>query len=234
MKPYVCQTLHHFMLIGGYYRFGNQSLFYGQRWRPEPSDHQGPYMANFFHDYLASFHHFCLPSRMDSPQPHHKFLETAMKILKLLCLISASSLVYADTIGQYMTVANNITRMEMKADAEAQAWVRSARNVLLLTSESIWESLSIANDNANHHLFCVSDTNRMSAETMTDLIKDSYQQLNMPEAEKNQFTVAKIALLGLQKKYPCGPQASSQISVQHHGESPIKKMAHIGKMAGLL
>lgn len=150
-------------------------------------------------------------------------------LLMLIC-----PLVWADTIGQYMTVANNISRMEMKADYEAQAWVRSARNVLLLSAESIWESLNTANDNANHQLFCMSDPSVMNAEAMTDLIKTTYQNLNLPDAEKNQLTVAKVGLLGLQQKYPCGPQHSSPLTVAHHGSSPIKKMMHMGKMAGLL
>ncbi len=150
-------------------------------------------------------------------------------LLMLFC-----PLVWADTIGQYMTVANNISRMEMKADYEAQAWVRSARNVLLLSAESIWESLTTANDHANHQLFCMPDSSMMTAEAMTDLIKTTYQNLNLPEAEKNQLTVAKVGLLGLQQKYPCGPQNSAQLSVAHRGRSPMKKMMHMGKMAGLL
>jgi PIN domain nuclease of toxin-antitoxin system len=158
-----------------------------------------------------------------------------MQIIKLLCLMTFFGLSFADTIGQYMTVANNISRMEMKADAEAQAWVRSARNVLLLSAESIWESLNIANENAHHQLFCIPKTYSMTAESMTDLIKDSYQHLNISETEKNQFTVAKIALLGLQQKYPCGPSvAQPSVTLQHHGQSPVQKMVHMGKMAGLM
>lgn len=158
-----------------------------------------------------------------------------MKAIQFLLFTLIANLSFADTIGQYMTVANNINRMEMKADAEAQAWVRSARNVLLLTSESIWESLSIANDNANHQLFCVAKDTNISAETMTDLIKSSYQQLNMPESEKSQLTVAKVALLGLQQKYPCGPSSPApKVTLQHHGQSPMQKMVHMGKMAGLM
>jgi len=149
-------------------------------------------------------------------------------------LMLVSPLIWADTIGQYMTVANNISRMEMKADYEAQAWVRSARNVLLLSAESIWESLSTANDNANHQLFCMPDPSTMSAEAMTDLIKSTYQNLSLPETEKNQLTVAKVGLMGLQQKYPCGPKNETQLSLAHHGPSPVKKMMHMGKMAGLL
>ncbi len=158
-----------------------------------------------------------------------------MKAIQFLLFFLMTKLSFADTIGQYMTVANNISRMEMKADAEAQAWVRSARNVLLLTSESIWESLNIANENAQHQLFCVTKDTSISAESMTDLIKSSYQQLNMPETEKNQLTVAKIALMGLQQKYPCGSaNPAPKVTLQHHGQSPMQKMVHIGKMAGLM
>ena len=54
--------------------------------------------------------------------------------------------VHADTMGNYMSIAGNIPLMEIKADPQAQAWARSARNILILTSESIIESLNLANE----------------------------------------------------------------------------------------
>jgi hypothetical protein len=141
---------------------------------------------------------------------------------------------WADTIGQYMIIADNISRMEMKADSESQAWVRSARNVLLLTSESIWESLSIANQ--SNPLFCIPQDEAISAETMTDLIKACYHHLQLGDAEKNRLTVAQVGLMALQEKYPCKatPNAQPQITIQHRGSSPVQKMVQIGKMGALM
>ena len=141
---------------------------------------------------------------------------------------------WADTIGQFMIVSENINRMEMKADSESQAWVRSARNVLLLTSESIWESLNIANQSA--HLFCMPQDATMNAEAMTDLIKTKYQQIPGSDIDKNKLTVAQVGLMALQEKYPCKTMQSTspQVTITHHGSSPVQKMVHIGKMGALM
>lgn len=156
------------------------------------------------------------------------------RFLFVLLLINSS--VWADTIGQFMTVANSISRIEMKADSESQAWARSARNILLLTSESIWESLNAANQANQNNLFCVPKQETMSAENMTDLIKTTYLNLSMSEQEKNKLTVAQIGLIALQKKYPCGNRNTSQptITIHHRGESPVNKMIHMSKMGALM
>lgn len=42
--------------------------------------------------------------------------------LLFISLILASGYLQADTINNYMNIANNIPQMEMKADPQAQAW----------------------------------------------------------------------------------------------------------------
>jgi hypothetical protein len=157
-----------------------------------------------------------------------------MRYIYLIACLVFHTQVLADTIGQYMIIADNISRMEMKADSESQAWVRSARNVLLLTSESIWESLSLANQ--SNTLFCMPQDEAMSAESMTDLIKGCYHHLQMGETEKNRLTVAQVGLMALQEKYPCKAAANSQpqITIQHRGSSPVQKMVQIGKIGALM
>ena len=49
--------------------------------------------------------------------------------------------VHADTIKNYINIANNIPQMEIKADPQAQAWARSARQILNVTCESIQETI---------------------------------------------------------------------------------------------
>ena len=159
-----------------------------------------------------------------------------MKQLLFFAFTLISQSLWADTIGQYMAVASNINRIEMKADSESQAWVRSARNVLLLTSESVWESLNAANEGQTNKLFCCPAQESMNAEAMTDLIKNTYNNLTMNEQEKNKLTVAQVGLIALQKKYPCQIQNTSQpnVTIRHRGESPVNKMIHMGKMGALM
>jgi hypothetical protein len=164
-----------------------------------------------------------------------------MKKFSFLIALLAPVFCHADTIGHYMEIAENLPRMEIKADEQAQAWARSARNVLLLTGESIWESLRASNEvNAQNGnpLFCAPPNTQMTAESMVEMIESTYASLSMGEAEKNSLTVAQIGLIGLQKKYPCQktankPRTSSQptITIQSKGPSPLGKMLHVGSLA---
>jgi hypothetical protein len=146
-----------------------------------------------------------------------------------------STTIFADSIGHFMGIAQNIPRMEMKADSNSQAWARSARNVLLLTGESIWESLKIANQNSaqlGSPLFCVPAEQNMTAEKMYDLIQGTYQKLNLSVEDQNQMTVAQVALRGLEDLYPCQARAtrSPQITIHQRGEGVAQKMLHVSKL----
>lgn len=113
---------------------------------------------------------------------------------------------HADTIEHYMNIADNIPKMEMKADAESQAWARSARNILILTSESIAETLLLANENAKSHgspLFCIPPGTTVNALTMNELIQQTYKENSSQQADKNKMSVSQVALLGLSQRYPC-------------------------------
>jgi hypothetical protein len=120
---------------------------------------------------------------------------------------------YADTIERYMNIANNIPKMEMKADPEAQTWVRSARNVLNLTSEAIVETLTLVNASAaqqGHALFCVPADAPLNAARLNHLIQETYHQITSPSSEKDNMTVSEVALLGLTQKYPCQAQGNNR------------------------
>ena len=154
-----------------------------------------------------------------------------MKKLTVLFLMLMNLNSYADTIAHYMEIANNIPRMEMKADEQAQTWARSARNVILLSCESIWESLNIANQTQAKNgtpLFCVSNPAMINAESVADLIQYTYENLN--GQEKENLTVAQVALMGFQKRYPCAPSTNNQqsVTIQARGTSPVAKMMHMG------
>lgn len=123
-------------------------------------------------------------------------------IILALCLICNTT--NADTIEHYMNIANSIPRMEMKADSESQAWARSARNVLLLTCDSIADTLLLTNETAKqkgYPIFCMPNSGKIDPSYLNNLIQKTYKELN--DNNKNTKTVSEIALLGISKEYPC-------------------------------
>lgn len=153
----------------------------------------------------------------------------------ILSLLFSTS-TFADTVAGYMSIAENLPRMEIKADGESQAWSRSARNVLLLTSETVWEGLKAANQTATQQgkpLFCIPQDRNLSAEEMFDLINETYKQSSLSEQDKNQMSVAQLAFNGLQKRYSCTdvPKTTQEpnISVTKTQPSVVQQMVgHMG------
>jgi hypothetical protein len=132
--------------------------------------------------------------------------------LRLLIGIGLSVYGYADTIDHYMNIVNGIPQMEMKADPESQAWARSARTVLTLTCDGIADSLIIANETATQQgrpLFCLPGGTQISPEMMSNMIQQTYREFNSSQAEKDKLTVSQVALIGMQKQYPCHPSTDA-------------------------
>lgn len=122
----------------------------------------------------------------------------------ILCLLAKVTM--ADTIDHYMNIVNNIPQMEMKADAQSQAWAKSARNILLLTSESITESLLLANETATKKgvpFFCLPAGVKLNSVMVNELIQQTYNDITSQPSDKNSMTVSQVALVGLSKQYPC-------------------------------
>lgn len=137
-------------------------------------------------------------------------------IIYVFLMLSANA--YTDTIDHYINIANNIPQMEMKADQQSQAWARSARTVLILTSESIAETLMLSNETASRAgapLFCIPPGVQLDATTLNDLIQQTYREISSQQSDKNKMTVSQVALLGLGKKYPCQQKtvANQQVAV---------------------
>lgn len=142
-----------------------------------------------------------------------------MKLKTIQSLIWTSWLVtfstQADTIDHYMNIANNIPRMEMKADPQSQAWARSARTVLTLTSESIAETLLLSNETAKQigkPLFCLPAGTALNAINLNELIQQTYREISSQQSDKNKMTVSQVALLGLKKQYPCEQQKQEPVN----------------------
>lgn len=127
----------------------------------------------------------------------------------LLLMISATT--WADTIDHFMNIVRNIPQMEMKADPQSQAWARSARNILILTGESVAESLVYANETASRAgkpLFCIPANTQLSAEMMNSLIQQTYTEISSQDSDKNKMTVSQVAMMGITKQYPCKGQGN--------------------------
>ncbi|MDP3560594.1 MAG: phosphatase [Legionellaceae bacterium] len=117
--------------------------------------------------------------------------------------------IHADTIDHYMNIVKNIPQMEMKADPESQAWARSARNILILTSESVGESLMLANDTSTRQgapLFCLPPSVHLNGMMLNELIQQTYREISSQQSDKNSMTVSQVALIGVTKLYPCVQQ----------------------------
>lgn len=133
----------------------------------------------------------------------------------LVCLALVCNSLYADTINNYMNIANNIPQMEMKADQQAQAWARSARHVITITCESIAETMLQANATAlaqGKPIFCLPAGVQLNPVVLNDLIQQTYKELSSQSAEHDKLTVSQVAWMGVNKHYPCqqasaGPQA---------------------------
>lgn len=119
--------------------------------------------------------------------------------------------IQADTIKNYMGIANNIPQMEVKADPQAQAWARSARHVLTITCESIEETMMQANEEAKKQgnpIFCLPPGKQLNSITLNDLIQQTYKELTSQQSDKDSLTVSQVAWLGVSKQYPCQNNAA--------------------------
>ncbi|MFT4058678.1 MAG: phosphatase [Legionella sp.] len=113
---------------------------------------------------------------------------------------------HADTIRSYMGIANQIPQMEVKADPQAQAWARSARHVLTITSESIAETIIQANEIAKKQgnpIFCLPPGVQLNSLQLNDLIQLTYKEMTNEATDKDAMTVSQVAWVGVTKNYPC-------------------------------
>lgn len=120
-----------------------------------------------------------------------------------------------------MSIATNIPQMEIKADPQAQAWARSARHVLTITCESIAETLTQTNEIAKSQgkpIFCLPQGTQLSSTTINELIQQTYKELSSQRSDKDTMTVSQVALLGINKQYPCKQNAAN------------KEMAHVASL----
>ena len=124
----------------------------------------------------------------------------------LISFVAFCNYIHADTIKNYMSIADNIPQMEIKADPQAQAWARSARHVLTVTCESIAETIVQANEtakNQGHPYFCLPLNEQLNAITLCNLIQQTYKEMSSQQSDKDSMTVSQVAWSGVTKHYPC-------------------------------
>ena len=178
-----------------------------------------------------------------SPLIHR--LGLVMRHLIFSSLLLCSYYVQADTIDNYMNIASNIPQMEMKADEQSQAWARSARHVLIITTESIAETLIQANELAKNQggkpLFCLPINSNLDAASLNSIIQQTYKDISSQQSDKDKMTVSQIAWLGVVKKFPCQQQQNTianlvqdvqqnALSRQMQQGSSTSPMQHIANM----
>ena len=137
--------------------------------------------------------------------------------LFFISLMSICGYIHADTINNYMNIANNIPQMEIKADPQAQAWARSAHHVLTITCESIAETMTQANETAKSQgkpIFCLPQGTPLDATALNNLIQQTYKEISSQQSDKDKMTVSQIAWVGVTKRYPCN-NANSDNQMAH-------------------
>lgn len=120
---------------------------------------------------------------------------------------------FADTIKSYMGIALQIPQMEIKADPQSQAWARSARHVLTITSESIAETLVQANEIAARQgapIFCMPSGVQLGAMNLNEIIQQTYKEMSPQQNDKDSLTVSQVAWMGVVKQFPCKTATAAQ------------------------
>jgi uncharacterized protein YecT (DUF1311 family) len=135
----------------------------------------------------------------------------------LVCFFFLCGAVHADTIKNYMNIANNIPQMEIKADPQAQAWARSARNVLAIACESIGETMIRANEIAQRQgspLFCLPQGVQLDSIRLNELIQQTYKEISSQQSDKDSMTVSQVAWLGVTKNFSCQTN-TAKVGMEH-------------------
>ena len=129
-----------------------------------------------------------------------------MRLLLIIITLFHCLIAQADSIASYMKIANNIPKMEIQADPKSQALARSSRNVLIITTEAIAETMLQANDIAKQKgapLFCLPKGMKLDASSMDALIKKGAQKLRVSAKEQSSISVSKIAWDEVISEYSC-------------------------------
>ena len=122
----------------------------------------------------------------------------------LISLLAFSG--YTDTVQNYMQISANIPAMELKPNPKAQAWARSARDILLSTDETIVETVLAMNRLASEKgtpFFCLPENVELNPKAMDLLIQETYKARMKASNKVQAMPVSEVAVFGLLERYPC-------------------------------
>lgn len=128
-------------------------------------------------------------------------------------LVVWQSVVFADTLGKYAAIAKNIPSMELKADAQSQAWARSARSVLSVTDEAIAQSVVAMNIIALKNgkpLICAPADVKINTEMVHTLLTKRIANMQLDDTNKN---ISSVVVTILTEQYPCNQTAQRQLNL---------------------
>lgn len=157
-------------------------------------------------------------------------MKKIFKLTFLGCLIIISPLsAYADTIINYMTIANNIPVMAIKPDDQSQAWVRSAQRILSSTDETLSQTVVAMNTIAakqGHPVFCFPQGILFDSSTVHDIILKTYAELVKTQgAAVSGMNISDILMLGMVSRYSCSATPASAPSPVAQASMPEPTLA---------
>lgn len=132
-------------------------------------------------------------------------------IICLLLLWHAS--LFADTLGKYASIAKNIPSMELKADAQSQAWARSARSVLAVTDEAIAQSVVAMNSLGLKNgtpLICSPPDTQIDTSMIHNILSKYISTMAAEDANKS---ISEVVVTILTNQYPCHQMARNRIGL---------------------
>jgi hypothetical protein len=140
-------------------------------------------------------------------------MKNLLKIMAFFSLIAMNLSGQADTILNYMTIANNIPTMSMKPDEQSQGWVRSAQRMLTLTDETLAQTVVAMNTVAakqGHPIFCFPQGVLFDANTVHDIILKTYAELAKTQAALiSTMPISDVLMLGMVSRYSCSPMPAA-------------------------
>lgn len=133
-------------------------------------------------------------------------LRNKVKIIFLSLLgIGTIASAQADTIGNYMTIVNNIPEMSVKPDEQSQAWVRSARSMIGLADQTMAQTILSMNAVAAKQgspIYCFPANFNLDAAAVDDIIQKTYGEWVKSQQASPSMPASDVLLAGM-AQYAC-------------------------------
>ena len=132
----------------------------------------------------------------------------------IICLVLLwHTTLFADTLGKYASIARNIPSMELKADAQSQAWARSARSVLGVTDEAIAQSVVAMNLLALKNgtpLICAPPETKIDTAMIHTILAKHIASMPADDVSRS---ISEVVVTILTNQYPCHQTAKNMLNL---------------------